>query len=462
MKQKTFLHYFKSFAAAGLLFAVVSCQLLPTSLPAETQPTTRSEVSNTPSLTPETAPIATGTRTSPPSTRTPGPTIFTPTPIETTPTPRETNPVAEIKPDSQVRRLNAAVFAGMTQPLPQLTNNQPLLLEPGGLVTTDTSGEAEIVIQNCLKLFVFQNSELKRTTCRKSDAASGLGVCGTSGMTGVVNNCSSQVDIQTPSSGVTTQGTWFSVIYLEPDQLSIVQVYEGSVDVNAVVNRDQGRVTRGQKIDEGNLWFSSPGDEAPIIGGISGREMIPMEAWAALRPELIQKYPQLDLWMQAADDQANRGKLNFYEYLLVPLRRVTLSFSGTMFTNKNVQQGLAAGIPWTDLVFSSWSSEVNVTPMLKFSNETIADARLATFNPDQARELIGTTGYQQQIFQMVLPEGTGELDIFVQGLQENMLNLGLTGEIIRLETGTFQNFIQNLPSSRSGNYIWFEMSDYGS
>jgi hypothetical protein len=180
-------------------------------------------------------------------------------PPEATPTINLPTEVAVIGSEALVRRLSAGVFAGSKDPLSPVNSADAFDLPAGGVVTTDISGEAEIVIDGCLKLFIFQDGGLNRGTCRKDDAGSGLGVCATAGMTGVLNSCVAQVDIQSPSSVIEPIGTWFAVIYLPADQLSIVQVYEGAVNVQAVTDSRTGQTTGGQRIGEGNMWFSTAG-----------------------------------------------------------------------------------------------------------------------------------------------------------------------------------------------------------
>ncbi|TLN09063.1 hypothetical protein FDZ74_11935, partial [bacterium] len=192
-------------------------------------------------------------------THTPSPTV-TLTPVATT-------QVAVITADAQVRRLTPSVFAGNLPPLPELQTELAISLEPGGMVTTGPLGQAEVVIQGCLKLFVFQDGNLQRSTCRREDTVSGLAVCSTGGMVMVLNECASLIDIQTPNAAVQTSGTWFSVIYLPQERLSVVQVYEGQVSVSAAIDLRAGDWEQGPTVTRGNLWFTTPGEAAPEING---------------------------------------------------------------------------------------------------------------------------------------------------------------------------------------------------
>lgn len=370
--------------------------------------------------------------------------IVTPTSI----TPKDTitpqipptgeTPIAIITPDSQVRRLIPNVFAGNVLPLPELTNNIAQPLAPGGMVTTDANGEAEILIQGCLKIFLFQDVTLERSTCRKSDAASGLGVCSSSGLTGVLNQCLSKVDVQTPSSSASTNGTWYSVIYLPEDQLSIIQVYEGTVDVNAVINQRTESITDGQKIEAGNLWFTAPGREAPNINGIEGRQSQPLEVWQAMRPALIDKYPNLNEWMESAKEKANKEDLVFPDFLVLPRGDITIQLIGERWENRNATEAVLFGIPWSIISTSLWS-DLNMVPSIDINQSEPFPASELTHDTEQALNLLYDTEFpplNTTIF-IVSPTNNPFSENYANELQLYLLKLDLSSEIIFMSEGEY-------------------------
>ena len=347
-------------------------------------------------------------------------------------------PIAIITPDSQVRRLIPNVFAGNVLPLPELSNNISQPLAPGGMVTTDSNGEAEIVIQGCLKLFVFQDVTLERSTCRKSDAASGLGVCSTGGLTGVLNQCLSKVDVQTPSSSASTNSTWYSVIYLPEDRLSIIQVYEGSVEVNAVINQRTDTITDGQKIEAGNLWFTAPGAQAPNIGGVQGRQPQPLEVWQALRPALIERYPQLNDWMDSAKDKADREDLIFPDFLVLPHGDITIQLIGQRWENRNAREAVLTGIPWRIISQSLWP-ELNMKPTLIVNQGEPIPVTDLTHDTEQALNLLYSTEFpplNTTIF-IVSPTDNPFAENYANELQIYLLKLDLSSEIIFMSEGEY-------------------------
>lgn len=367
--------------------------------------------------------------------------------------------VAVIAPDSQVRRLVPAVFAGNAQPLPELTDNLPVGLLPGGLVTTGADGEAEVLIQGCLKLFVFQDVTLQRSTCRRGDSASGLAVCSAGGMTGVLNQCASQIDIQTPGSTAQTSGTWFAVIYLPEDRLSIVQVYEGVVNVSAAIDPRAGEWTRDAQLTAGNLWFTAPGDEPPVINGISGREAQPMEVWQALRPELIQRYPHLDDWMLAAEQRADAEDLIFPEFLAPPAGQVEAAFTGPLWENVLIQRAMLEGVDWKSLVRQNWF-DFNVTPRLLLPDYDIADARELQVDRDAALKYLNESGYWNDFstINIVSREGDFNANQFAYSLQSALADIKVPAEVFTVGEESFKIFWEYSDPDLTSPFILLETS----
>jgi hypothetical protein len=369
--------------------------------------------------------------------------------------------VAVIKPDAQVRRLSAAVFAGDSQPLPELTNNNFVTLPPGGMVTTNAQGEAEVKIQDCLSLFVFQNGSLQRSTCRRSDALSGLAACSSGGMIGVLNNCTSMIDIQTPSSSTITNGTWFSVIYLPEDQLSIVQVYDGKVNVRAVIDPGSDEwAADSQQLAGPGLWFTAPGSEPPVINGITGRQARPLDDWQALRAGLIDRYPDLDMWMGAIRQTAGEQGLPFPANLGMKLGEINSRFVGQFWADDRIQRAFELGLDWKTLVETNWP-QFNVFPSLLFQKDTyILDARKFEYNRDEALKLLSETGFYRSAPTITITareENTNAV-LFARALHSALLDLDINTELLIAsgsEFGKIADYLTLNPDTDSP-YIWID------
>ncbi len=374
-------------AGAVLAMAIMACSLTggqPTDAPA----------TESPAQTAPPAASATTEATSPPdasATPTTRPTASA-TSIPPSPTAPPTT-VARVEVPSQVRRLNAAVFTGARQPLPALDQDGFITLDANALITTDLNGEAEVVLNNCLRIFVFQLSSLTRSTCRRADQQSGLAACSTGGIATVINNCTSKVKIESPSASVTTDGTMFSLIYLPEDQISLLQVYEGEVDVQGVTDMSSGQMSGGSTVEQDNLWFSAPGSQWDNINGIPAREAQEMSVWEAIRPELIVRYPYLDTWMDSTGEVIRAQNLDFQSYLDKPNGTVQMGAVGPAFDEPNENVMLTQGVWWSDVEHSVWPDQ-NVRLTLTTPLETVEDARILEYNQEAAQGLVTSTSFQ--------------------------------------------------------------------
>lgn len=390
--------WMKTALLLGLVLAVsLSCNLLSTASP---------EIPSTGDATPEIPPTSEPPPTSAPEiTQTAANTepVASPTPTLTSlptstvpaasPTPPPTQQVAQVQVRSQVRSLRSSVFTGNAFPLRALNVNDLINLDPNGFVTTDLNGEAEVNIEDCLKIFVFELSGLTRSTCRQADLESGLAVCSTAGITTVINNCLSQVTIQTPSSTVVTNGTMFSVIYLPEDQISLVQVYEGQVQANPVTDMNSGEMGDGSRLGEDTIWWSRPGDEVPSLNGIEARTSQPMEVWEAMRPELIVQYPYLDTWMNSARVVIEGEGEEFQDYLEKPFRTVNMAGVGPAFDDQTEFDMLSQGVWWSQVKHNLWPDE-DVRLTVNTGWDEMEDARIFPFDQAAAQNLVTSTSFE--------------------------------------------------------------------
>ncbi len=364
------------------------------------------------------------------------------------------NQQAVITPDSQVWRLAAVVHAGNSEPLPELTNNNAVSLAAGGMVTTNSQGEAKVVIADCLTLYIFQNGNLRRSTCRKSDSTSGLGVCSTDGMVDVINDCLSQIDIQTPSSSAASDSTWFSVIYLPQEQLSLVQLYEGTVTVHAVIDANTGEMTPdSQRLVGPGLWFTRPGADAPMINGIRGREPQPLEVWPVLRQGLIERYPMLDQWMRTAREMPGVPGANFPEILVLKPGTITSRFIGQLWADDRIRRAMISGVDWKDIVVRNWP-EFDIQPSLQLSDTTIDDARKTDFNRDEALRLMTEADFWQRapsILVAAIEEDKAAVQ-FAYELQRSLTDLDIQVEVRFVSPAQFEE-MQKMDANTDSPFI---------
>lgn len=194
-------------------------------------------------------------------------------------------------PEAHVRREMARVYAGSSASsvLPELQDSQWRELETGHLISTDPQGEGSVRISDCMLIYLFQDSQLLKAACPKSDYLAGNVTCSLEGTSVYNNQCAGQVVIETESARIELLGTWLSVTYLPEDELTLVIVFEGDVQTQPVVNPDAQIVGPSVLVPEAHFWFTSPGVQTDTVAGLAAREPYPYDE---LRPVL----EELDLW----------------------------------------------------------------------------------------------------------------------------------------------------------------------
>jgi LysM repeat protein len=249
-------------------------------------------------VTPGSDPVA----VQPPATLTPS-SIVTPTSsITATPTSTTTIQVAVVPP-SNVRRELPQVWAGPTNvpELEWLGDETWRKLEEGGLVTTDANGEgwvdfSEAGTNECMLVYLFQDSELIKAPCAKLDYEASNATCLLAGTNVYNNSCPSEILIQTLSADIRLQGTWAAVTYLEDREVTVVMVFDAAsqkvdeVSVQPVQQVDPRILDPSSvKVVEEQFWFTAPGVTADPIAGLEARVAHPFE-------RLLPLVEELDLW----------------------------------------------------------------------------------------------------------------------------------------------------------------------
>jgi hypothetical protein len=149
-------------------------------------------------------------------------------------------------------------MAGENDPLRRLTDDEWHDLLKQTQVNTDPNGEARLKLSGCMTVYLFQTSKMSYSPCSKSESA-GINANCLHGGTAVYNSdCATRIGEvihepvnQTPTADITSTGTWFSVTYIPDQQLTIVVVLKGSVQVRPVVNAENRSLGEPVVVSEG-------------------------------------------------------------------------------------------------------------------------------------------------------------------------------------------------------------------
>ena len=170
-------------------------------------------------------------------------------------------------PLSQVSQRNATVTVTTPQQTSTLlTDNAWHDLHDGDRIATDTNGEAEVSILNCMRVYVFKNSQLVRATCPKAAYQSGSVACAAAGTSLFNNSCSNKVIVQTDTAELSVEGTYFSVTYLPTEQLTLVSVLEGKVNVRPTI--DEGTSAASVELTQGNFLIVIPEEKKAVFSNL--------------------------------------------------------------------------------------------------------------------------------------------------------------------------------------------------
>ncbi|MFN2578492.1 MAG: hypothetical protein ABR607_12465 [Pyrinomonadaceae bacterium] len=176
------------------------------------------------------------------------------------PSPRPTATAARVAADSTIKRVEANVMAGASDPLSLLTDNEWHDLVSKTQVSTDNDGEARLKLYGCMTVYLFQTSKMTYAPCSKSESTGGNSNCQSAGTAVYNSSCASRIEqvIQTPTANITPKGTWITVTYLPDQQLTIILVLKGSAEVRPVIDIESRKMGEPTTVGEGQFYLTVP------------------------------------------------------------------------------------------------------------------------------------------------------------------------------------------------------------
>lgn len=276
---------------------------------------------------------------------------------------------------AQVQRSTPQVWAGLTLPVTPtpLGDDQWHDLADGSLVTTDANGEACIQIDNCLKIYVYQDGQFVKAACSRGQG--GSAGCSLSGTTAYNNKCADKVVIQTYGAEIHLQGTWVSVTYLPDRQLTLVIVLDGQATVWPVLDVDQWTLGNPVQVDPQQFVLTSPQEPAKLAQ--------PLDRLNPLIQEL-----DIQPWMDRVRAQAEADHL--VAWPRPELSGLLVHGEGGLLDDPRVQEAIAYAVPWAELQARLFAGQ-EMPMMLSWPGREV-DARTLKYEPDVARKLLAEAG----------------------------------------------------------------------
>jgi hypothetical protein len=288
-----------------------------------------------------------------------------------------------------VQRLDARVFTGAAQPLPEITNNSPASLPDGHLVATDATGQALLeasVSGGTCRIFLFQDSGLAKRGCARSSFQGGNTSCIEEG-SAAFNTCSGHL-IMTPSGQAQVSGSWLAAIYLPDRQVTLFILLEGAATVWPVTNYEKRELGAPQKLAPQQFWYSAPDAAQHPLTGLAPRAVWPLEQMPALTQEL-----GAQLWVDGIRQRAKVDAVPFTEARApVAAPVLTLSGGGDALSKQPAIDAIAQGVDWASMRKQFFAGQdVNVELQTPAGRTDIGGA---TYNPSAAHELVLKAGYR--------------------------------------------------------------------
>ena len=304
-------------------------------------------------------------------------------------------PIAKVSTPASVVRIVPRVWAGTyitPTPLPELTDNNSHNLATGDYVQTNHDGIARLTIGACTNVYLYNDSSLtKGSSCTQSTTGSGGWNCVAGGFS---TECESAINIITPSAKVQTTSTWFVVLYLPETKLTIVQVIHGSVTVTPFLEIPASQDVpapegKSQSLGDSSFWFTAPGpdENPPEIGGLVGRQPIPLDNWSKFTEGMNSfdpaGVPQLDIWMaqihlrSVIDGSVFPGQLQ---------TGITLNGQGPLMAQTGIQDAIVSAADW-----NQWMKQFFPEKNLQLTSifpDRVLDVLTSTFDPYKARNII--------------------------------------------------------------------------
>jgi hypothetical protein len=362
-----------------------------------------------------------------------------------TATPSTDIDIAVINPTSEVKRKTPVVWAGNATPIPELGDDNWHGLEPGGLVTTDSDGQALVDIQDCSYIYIFSNSEiLLDKACDKDAYLGGNGGCAISGMSAYSHDCEDEIIIQTMSGEVISDGTQFALMYLKDKELTLLFVFSGVV--NARPLGDTGGMNYGlMKIPADNIWFTIPGDQ-PTLGSLPARQAYNIlddpAIYTMVQKAILDIYPDYDLWQLDLADWGRFEKIPLPPILVEDMLAVVLRGEGEFLYDLEVQKTLLQAVAWKDIQ-STFLKEQNLALQVKFPQQPVWMSTETNYDPDASKEWVNAN----------LDEKSRSLTLLVPGDDSLLLELSYTIEKQLAESGFIIRRIEVKPGDMSGTRI---------
>ena len=198
---------------------------------------------------------------------------------------------------------------------PRLSPGDWKALPRGSQIITDAQGEAWLTsLENrrqCGRLYIFQSSGLKLSTCGRAQAQAGNVLCARSGASYFIKSCVGLFVLETPGARVVLRGTTVALLYLPRRQLSLVLLFEGQAQAQAIGNYETGASGPTSVLTPGSFWFSLPAGSPSNFAGLNSQSVYPLDRLPRLIGALQEREANLIPWIVKILSRAQEDNVLF-------------------------------------------------------------------------------------------------------------------------------------------------------
>ncbi|MCU0485569.1 MAG: hypothetical protein MUC85_05600 [Anaerolineales bacterium] len=305
-----------------------------------------------------------------------------------------------------------------------------------GMVTTDDVGIAEMrnTSLGCSGLYVFQDSGIQLGSCSKGTTGNWVCVVGAA----TASNCN--VGLASPSTDITTKGTWISLITLDNGALSIVTVLEGEAEVVPVTQLDYqyekytdsfSLTFTTRVLDSGQAVFLRPGQSMYTASDdylawlrpnltLPPREPLGLDQFRMLIDQLLPLYPLLPRYLEVVGARASEDT---FDFLASPESTLLLQGLGGYLEDTLAQEVVLQGVDWI-VIQENVSEGQPVRLAFQFpGQEGLLTDQL--FNPDRAIAIENEINLGQYPILLLYPSGDIQLQTVAYHMTEYLAGIGL-------------------------------------
>ncbi len=333
-------------------------------------------------------------------------------------------------------RVNARVWAGQQTPLPELVDDLEATLPANSWITTNEGGVAKMKLGSCEFVYLYNDGTLNKSGCQTGSLDSGNWLCN-----GAIDiSCESKLEIFTPSAAIEVAGTWLSVIYLPDSQLTIVQVFQGRVNVRpALAMAKVGTTTTFSQtpieVIQDNFLFTTPGNISRNIDTFNGRTLIPFDQYLQFKADVV-KFDlnggsKLDNWMAQIYLRAVNDNQTFPGIFLP---NTVLNGAGPLLSIPQVQDAVLSAVDWSQFNKQAFPGSTNPLAAV-FPGRSLSYQTSWRFDLNAAQSTIKKLGLNdaQRTLTIVAPEYNYNFLVLNDQAASMLKELGLIVKVVTVK-----------------------------